>query len=109
MNYIEEAENLLLYYNDLYRSVENLNREIARLVGYQAPSLLNAIQLEETGIRSSRVEDTYNLLFEIKALAESKAKTELELKQIDRIRHILLATKRAGQKTEVFFNQAEGN
>ncbi|WP_407312091.1 hypothetical protein [Desulfosporosinus sp. SB140] len=85
MNYIEEAENLLLYYTDLYQSVENLNREIAKLVRYQTPSSLNAIQLEETGIRSSKVEDTYNLLFKLKTMVENKERTELELKEIDRV------------------------
>ncbi|AFM40312.1 hypothetical protein Desaci_1286 [Desulfosporosinus acidiphilus SJ4] len=85
MNYIEEAENLLLYYNDLYRSVENLNREISKLIRYQTPSPLNAIQLEETGVRSSKVEDTYNMMFKLKTMVENKEKTELELKEIDRI------------------------
>lgn len=85
MNYIKEAENVLWYYNDLYRSVENMNREIAKIVSRQGPSELNAIQLDETGIHGSGDADdnTYNLLFKLKTLSENREKTMIELSKID--------------------------
>ncbi len=84
MNYIKEAENVLWYYNDLYRSIENLNREIAKLVGRQVPDTLSAIQLDETGSHGSGSQDdnTYNLLFKLKTLSESREKTIIELQKI---------------------------
>ncbi len=85
MNYIKEAENVLWYYNDLYRSIENMNREIAKIVSRQEPSALNAIQLDATGIHGSGDADdnTYNLLFKLKVLTEGREKTVAELKEID--------------------------
>jgi len=87
MNYIKEAENILWYYNDLYRSVENMNREIAKIVSHQSPSSLNAICLEPTGIHGSGKADdnTYNLLFRLKTLSESREKTLIEFSKVDDI------------------------
>lgn len=87
MNYIKEAENVLWYYNDLYRSIENMNREIAKIVSRQGPSSLNAIQLDVTGIHGSGDADdnTYNLLFKLKTLTENYEKTTLELDEINKI------------------------
>lgn len=86
MNYIKEAENVLWYYNDLYRSVENMNREIAKIVSRQGPSALNAIQLDITGIHGSGDADdnTYNLLFKLKTLSENREKTMTELSKIQK-------------------------
>jgi hypothetical protein len=85
LNYIKEAENVLWYYNDLYRSVENMNREIAKIVSRQGPSSLNAVQLDATGVRGSGDADdnTYNLLFRLKTLTENREKTLAELGEID--------------------------
>ena len=85
MNYIKEAENVLWYYNDLYRSVENMNREIAKLVGHQGPSGLNAISLEPTGVHGggSADDNTYNLLFKLKTLSGSRENTLTELGKVD--------------------------
>lgn len=87
MNYIKEAENVLWYYNDLYRSVENMNREIAKIVGRQGPSALNAIPMDPTGIHGSGDADdnTYNLLYKLKVLSENREKTMTELSQVDRL------------------------
>lgn len=87
MNYIKEAENILWYYNDLYRSIENMNREIAKLVSKQGPGGLNAISLEQTGCHGSGKEDdnTYNLLFKLKTLSESREKTVTEFDKVDEI------------------------
>ncbi|EHQ92160.1 hypothetical protein [Desulfosporosinus youngiae] len=87
MNYIKEAENILWYYNDLYRSVENMNREIAKIVSRQSPSELNAISLEPTGVRGSGDADdnTYNLMFRLKTLTDNLNATMAELSKVDRI------------------------
>lgn len=87
MNYIKEAENILWYYNDLYRSIENMNREIAKIVSRQSPSTLNAISLEPTGVHGSGDADdnTYNLMFRLKTLTDNREATLLELGKVDQI------------------------
>ena len=87
MNYIKEAENLLWYYNDLYRSIENMNREIAKIVSRQSPSALNAISLDAAGCHGSGDADdnTYNLMFKIKTLSENREATLVELGKVDEI------------------------
>lgn len=87
MNYIKEAENILWYYNDLYRSVENMNREIAKIVSRQGPSTLNAIQLEPTGIHGggSADDNVNNLMFKLKTLTDNREKTIAELEKVDTI------------------------
>lgn len=85
MNYIKEAENVLWYYNDLYRSVENMNREIAKIVGRQGPSGLNAVSMDPTGVHGngSADDNTYNLLYRLKVLSENRERTIAELSQVD--------------------------
>jgi hypothetical protein len=87
LNYIKEAENVLWYYNDLYRSIENMNREIAKIVSRQGPSDLNAMQLDATGIHGSGDADdnTYNLLYKLKTFSEEREKTIAELGKIDQL------------------------
>jgi hypothetical protein len=87
LNYIKEAENILWYYNDLHRSVENMNREIAKIVSKQGPSSLSAMQYDSTGVSGSGNADdnTYNLLFRLKMLTENREKTMIELSKIDSI------------------------
>jgi len=87
MNYIKEAENILWYYNDLYRSIENMNREIAKIVSRQSPSSLNAISLEPTGVHGSGDADdnTYNLMFKIKTLTDNREATLTELSKVDQM------------------------
>ena len=87
MNYIKEAENILWYYNDLYRSIENMNREIAKIVSRQSPSALNAISLDPTGCHGSGDADdnTYNLMFKIKTLTDSRESTMVELGKLDEL------------------------
>lgn len=87
MNYIKEAENILWYYNDLYRSIENMNREIAKIVSRQSPSTLNAISLEPTGVHGSGDADdnTYNLMFKIKTLTDNREATMGELSKVDQM------------------------
>jgi hypothetical protein len=87
MNYIKEAENVLWYYNDLYRSIENMNREIAKIVSRQGPSTLNAISLEQTGVRGggSADDNVNNLMFKLKTLTENRERTIAELEKVDAI------------------------
>jgi len=87
MNYIKEAETILWYYNDLYRSVENMNREIAKIVSRQSPGVSVTFHLEPTGIHGSGDQDdnTYNLLFRLKTLSENREKTLTELEKVDKI------------------------
>ncbi|CEP67867.1 RNA polymerase sigma factor, region 3/4 [Moorella glycerini] len=85
MNYIKEAENYLRYYHDLYKSLENINRQIARLIGRAAPREVTAICFDETGIKSGRYDETLNTLFELQKLVECREETQTALSEIDKI------------------------
>lgn len=84
MNYIKEAEEILKYYRDLNRSVDHMGYELAKLIVHNAPSHLSAISLDITGIHGSGGEDdnTYNVLYKIQVLSESREKTRAELEII---------------------------
>ncbi len=84
MNYIREAENVLRYYRDLYRSIEHMDREIARLIRQAGPSDIKAIVVDEQ-LGSGRHDETINILFQIQQLSENRAKTESELKKVEDI------------------------
>lgn len=85
MNYIQEAEKRLKHYRDLKRSVEQMDKDIARIVSKATPSELNAVAMDLTGVRGSSDDDTYNILFELQTLTISKRKTEEEIESIDNI------------------------
>lgn len=84
MNYIGEAEIVLWHYRDLYRSIERLDKEIARLIRQAGPKDIKAMVTDEQ-FGSGRHDETINILFQIQQLSESRAKTEQELKKIDKI------------------------
>lgn len=87
MNYIKEAEEILKYYRDLDRSVDHMGHEIAKLIGHNAPSRLSAISLDLTGVHGSGSEDdnTYNVLYKIQLLSESREKTRREMELVNTI------------------------
>lgn len=87
LNYVKEAEQILWHYRDLYCSVENLNHEIAMMVGSQGPKLLSVVTLDEAGIHGggSRNDDAYNLIFRLKILTENRDTTLAELSKADRL------------------------
>jgi len=83
VNYIKEAEEILKYHRDLFESVDKMREEISRLITRQGPSSLNAIALEPTGIHGgSKQDETYNVLFKIKTLTESRERTLAKLESI---------------------------
>jgi hypothetical protein len=86
MNYIKEAENVLWYYNDLYRSIENIDREIARVVRKQGPSNLTAIAIDITGVSGGGGQDeAINMVYKIQTLTGNRERTQTELGEVDRI------------------------
>ncbi len=86
MNYIKEAEQYLKYYADLHKSIENMDKEIARLIYRSVPKGSTSSVLDLTGIRgNNNQDDAYNTLFKIQNLIKSKANTEEELEKIDKI------------------------
>ena len=90
MNYIKEAEDILRYYRDLDQSVGKMRNQISKLMDKHAPSPLNALALDPTGVHGgSGLDDAYNVLYKIKVLAESCEKTlyemELVTKELDEI------------------------
>ncbi|WP_312202893.1 hypothetical protein [Anaerospora hongkongensis] len=82
MNYIQEAEKRLRHYRDLEKSLEQLDKDIARITKRSGHSYLNAVAMDITGIRSGRQDEAINILFELQTLSESKIETEEEIKEI---------------------------
>ena len=82
MNYIQEAEKRLRHYRDLEKSLEQMDKDIARIKKRSGPSDLNAVAMDITGIRSGRQDEAINILFELQTLSESKIETEEEIMDI---------------------------
>ncbi len=85
MNYIREAENRLWYYRDLQRSIDEMSQRIGKLISRAGPADLSAMVLDGSGVHSQRVDDTLNILFEIKRLTELRQETNTALAEIDNI------------------------
>lgn len=86
MNYIREAEKYLYYYHDLYKSLEQINREIYRLIGKAGPHDITAVNYEQVKTNPSPGQDeTINILFQIQKLLENREKTKQELEKIDEL------------------------
>ncbi len=85
MNYIQEAEKRLRYYRDLENSITQMNKDVARIIARSSPSELNAVAMDITGIHCSKVDEAYNVLFELQTLRESIERTEQELESIKSI------------------------
>ena len=87
MNYfngISMADKLLKNYNALERSVQNLTERINTLVYRASPRPLKSIDIEEMIKAGGKKDTTLNLLFEIKALMDTREETREELRRIDR-------------------------
>jgi len=85
MNYIQEAENLLLHYNDLYKSLGNIEKQINQLVDLSRPKELSAITLNMTGVNVGKIDDTFNMLYKLQNLRECREKTIVEFDKINEV------------------------
>lgn len=85
MNYIQEAEKRLRHYRDLENSITQMNKDVARIIARSSPSELNAVAMDITGIHCSKVDEAYNVLYELQTLRESIERTEQELEVIKNI------------------------
>ena len=85
MNYIREAENVLIHYKDLYQSIENMDKQICQLTLKGCPKYIAAIVHDEIGIKSGKHDEVINTLFEIQTLNENKLKTQEELNKVNAI------------------------
>ena len=85
MNYIKEAENVLWYYNNIFNSLENLDRQINALIRSQGPKDITAVSLDQTGVRSGRVDNTENMLYALKVLRDCKNESLLALDEADKL------------------------
>ena len=85
MDYVKEAENKLRYYRTLHRSIEQMDRDISRLVARAGPKNLSAMVLAQSGIRGAGVDETVNILYQIGELQNSRAETVRELAEVDEL------------------------
>lgn len=82
MDYVKEAEKRLRHYRDLEKSLEQMDRDIARIINRCKPAELNAVAMDITGIRSGKVDEAYNILYKLQTLKESRQETEEEAEEI---------------------------
>jgi len=85
MNYIREAENYLYYYQDLYKSLQQIEGQISRLIARTGPRDIKAINYEQAKVDSNFHDETINILFQLQKLIENRERTKQELEKIDRI------------------------
>jgi len=85
MDYIKEAEKYLYNYQDLKRSIKTMERRILQLVEKTGPKDITAINLDTTGIKAGKYDETINILFEIQKLQQSINETKAKLKEIDQL------------------------
>lgn len=83
MNCIREAENYLRYYRELQQSINHANRMIGRLKMQTAPGAVSAVNIEVTGIRSSKPVNTLNQLYQLQKWQEMKERTLEEIEKIE--------------------------
>jgi hypothetical protein len=85
LNYIREAENYLYYYRDMKKSLDQLEKQINKLISKAGPHDLKAMTFDQTGIRHSQQDEAINILFQLQKLIENREKTEEKLKKIDEL------------------------
>lgn len=85
MDYIKEAEKKLHYYRTLHQSIEQMDRDISRLVARAGPKTLSAMVLDQSGVRGAGVDETVNILYQIGELQDSRAETVGELAEVDKL------------------------
>lgn len=86
MNYIKEAENYLYHYADLYKSIENMDREISKLVRDSGPKDIKAMQYDADKVQTScKQDEAFNTLFKIQTLTASRKETKKKLSEIEKL------------------------
>lgn len=85
MNYLREARNHLQYYGDLQNSIENMDREISRLVRKAGPKDITAITYDSDKVQSGGHDEALDALFKIQALSNSREETKEKLKEIEEL------------------------
>lgn len=83
MDCIREAENYLLYYRELRKSILHADRMIGQLMHQTAPRVLGAVAMELTGVRAQRPHDTLNQIYQLQKWQEMKELTAIEIGKID--------------------------
>nr|DAM13526.1 MAG TPA: Protein of unknown function (DUF1492) [Caudoviricetes sp.] len=84
MNYIKEARHYLKYYGDMYRSLENMDKEISRLIRKTGPKEISAIAYSSEKVSGGAGQDeAINILFKLQKLINSREETSKKLKEID--------------------------
>ncbi|QDR80218.1 sigma-70 family RNA polymerase sigma factor [Sporomusa termitida] len=83
MNCIREAENYLRYYRELHQSINHASRMIVRLRMQTAPGVVSAVNIDVTGIRSSKTVNTLNQMYQLQKWQEMKDRTLEEIEKIE--------------------------
>lgn len=85
MDYIKEAENYLQHYRDMKRAVTNAEREIRKIVGRTAPGTLQAVQMDITGVRSSKEGNTQSDMYQLQEWLKIRKENRKEIEHIANI------------------------
>jgi hypothetical protein len=83
VDFIREAENYLLYYRELRKSIEHADWMISQLTWQTAPQGARTAQLEATGIHAGRPVNTLNQLYQLQKWQEIRDRTQVEIEKID--------------------------
>jgi len=82
-DYIEQAERVLEFYQDMKLAVENMDRQIRRLSLSTCPRNMRASVIDETGVRGSRNDNTGFLFNNLLEMQENRELTVQQLREID--------------------------
>jgi hypothetical protein len=82
-DYIREAENVLWYYNNIYNSLANLDKQIARLKWEGVPRELCATDYGKDRVSGGGRDSTENILFKVSVLMDCRRESLLKLDEID--------------------------
>lgn len=74
---------MLWYYNNIYNSLTNLDKQIAILIRQQGPKPLTAVSMDLTGVRGGRVDNTEATMYRLQVLEHCRAESLLALDKAD--------------------------
>ncbi len=84
MDYIREAENILWYYNNIYNSLQNIEKQITRLKYQNAPREISATNYDQPRVSGGGRDSTENIMYQIQVLTNCRDESLLKLDEADK-------------------------
>jgi hypothetical protein len=83
VDYIREAENILWYYNNIYNSLQNIEKQITRLKYQSAPREISATNYDQPRVSGGGRDSTENIMYQIQVLTNCRDESLLKLDEVD--------------------------